>query len=176
MQSRYLTYPEAVEKLEKGDLAPRFKRLKRQHEKFEDGVPDVTGFFSDRDLRDQVIFLRERGYFNTPDKTALRQIDGLFKDIHSFNWQVDKLQGAQKVKVEIEDIRLMVGDIAAAILSPEETWNPETFGFPDRTTFVSTVSAYIVEHILSSLDKTWRKGYSWKTILPNTQKFQSIIG
>lgn len=157
MRFNYLIYPAAHQKLKESGIAERIREL----EQSEEGLPYLGGATFANDIVQAQQELSERGCFKhlPPDfaDTYKRTMNAMLQDPEKFFWAVHTPQGERKIPCEYSDMLLFLGEPASYVLSPEEIWDYERFGFSSPTGFVATVGAFMkaTAHI------GWREGYKW---------------
>lgn len=170
--SKYLVYPQAEEKLRNSGLLQRIEDANK-----DDRIPQFNTF-TKNELRELVSELKERRYYkHTPEhlKDSYRDsMNQLFMKYEDFSWTVSRTKSESKHPVDLNDLQLLIGWPASFVLSPEEFWDYEKFGFASPVEFLGTLSAKIYS---ATRDFHDRRVYSWNTTLSNgMQTTTSVTG
>lgn len=160
MRFEYLLYPEAIAKIQDSSIAERVQVLKDS----EEGLPYLGSNVYQDEIVSVVSDLKERGFYNNLPKEfapKYKQVmNGILQNPEKHLWSVNRPEGVVTEKCELEDLLLFSGDLASMVLTPEELWNHNQFGFDSSTGFISAVGAYIRQ---KSHDSSFREGYKWTT-------------
>lgn len=158
MRYSYTIYPEAKEKLDSAGISARIKEAREDHS------IGIGGCIMQSEIRGLVGDMKERGFFKTfpQDKLAdfKAKANSLFATPERYKWLVHKYDKVYEDSLENEDILSLVGYDASHVLTPNEIWDFERFGFKNLTDFLGSVSALISNEIHNS---TYKKGLAWQT-------------
>src|SRR3989344_5315927 len=170
MRSHYLLYPEAQTKLESSGL---LKRIQEVHDSKE-GLPFI-GHTMDSEVVQAIKEMQENGYFRTmPEdkrKPFMANLNEAFKDKENHRWKVHRNGKVLEEPAEAEDFYLMGGWLSSCVLSKDEIWDYQKFGFQSLNDFVGSMGVAV----WSSNKSDFRRGYKWTTTTPNGRTFENSI-
>jgi len=176
MRNNFNIYPEGLELIRKSGIEDRVKKLKASR----DGLPYIGGAVTQMDIIDSANYVKKRGYYkNIPDSISEQYKESMNKMLNApetFFWTVEKNGKTITEKFSLEDMLLFTGEMAALILSPEELWDNNKFGFDTPLEFISTVSAYVIEQSHNSSGHSLREGYTWTRARDDGSKILTEIG
>jgi hypothetical protein len=154
-------YPEARQKLEQSGLDKRLVDACKQ-----ESLPSVYGALYPDEFRQLVDDMKERGFYRSVPKAAGAQYFGPLQDFagkvdqRKCEWVVKHHAGEVREHAENEDFLLLSGYLASHVLTPEEFWSPEHFGFSSIFGLFGTIGASAWEnaHLTDH-----REGYVWNS-------------
>ncbi|MEK6915287.1 MAG: hypothetical protein AABW89_01955 [Nanoarchaeota archaeon] len=159
MRYEYITYPEAISKLESSGIADRVNiAIKR-------GDLGSEGFLSDEDVVGIIRDMIKDGLFNEipawQRNLFQSKMNLAFKNKTDHPWKVKRANGLIVTEqTEVADFLAMTGYWSARVLNPKEMWGCEKFGFRNLTDFTGSVTALISNRLRNDFS---RGGYRWQT-------------
>ena len=172
---RYLVYPGAERKLQKAGIVSRIEKAFKK-----DDYPNVHhGMMMSRDISGIAKEMKAGGFFKSmPDaqkKSFQTQLNELFKEKDTREWNVIKNDGAHKENVEYEDILLLMGFYSSMVLPKRELFAYGKHGFPSMFAFTGAVGARVWTY--DEGRSQFRDGYKWTTTNPDgTVRVNEITG
>jgi hypothetical protein len=163
-------YPEALEKL--GNIG-LLRKIEQTH-KSEEGLPFI-GHTMSSEIIGAVNEMKDEGYFDTLDdqkrESFQQSLQEIFRKKDSMKWQVHREEKVIEELGELEDFYLMTRWLASCVLSKDEIWNHQKYGFDSLEDFLGSFGAAI----WSYSHKDIRGGYEWTHQDPNGRTFANTI-
>ena len=151
----YLIYQEAERLLKQSGLSKRIEKL------YASENSPYFGHVMNSDVPDYVNELKEDGYFETlpeSEKDKFQSfLNGVYSEDKDIIWNVNGEDRVVESSDKLEQLLIFSGFHASYILSPEEIWNFQKFGFNSISEFVGTVGTKVINQSLSS----FRDGFFW---------------
>ncbi len=157
METDFIIYPEAVEKLEKSGLKERVEKAIKKH----------YDMFYGATFKEEILALKNEmeaeGYFSGIPagikKIFGETLNGLFSNSSDYAWTIQRPEGDEKVEASDKQILMFLGYYASYVLKPDEFWEYEKFGFDS----FSEMHGAITLHMKEATDSKFREGYIWKS-------------
>jgi len=161
---RYTLYPDAFERLASANLISRLDTARSEGD-----YRHYYGTVSDDEWKAE---LRERGYWNSKqapsELTMIKEKANDFVPLHKKSWTVHRPEGIALHAAEPSEFPVLFGNHAASVLSVQEFWNAEKYGFASHEAFWAAVGAYLIGSGSSSRAEQW-------TTDKNDQQFVSSL-
>lgn len=170
MRLNYIIPDTAMKKLQSGGIVDRVNKARNNYD------ISLIGMVTARDVVGITNEMKEEGVFDYFPKEIKgnfqEKINDVFKNPENHFWTARHLDGEEgKEKAELEDVVSMMGWWSSQILSPEEVFDYQKYGFANVTDFTGAVNA-LVEN---KLHEDFRKGYQWTYTDNEGRKFTNEI-
>jgi len=170
MRFRYIISPELIDKLAPLELDKRVKSLN-----VEDRELPYPNIMFERDLKEWADDFKEDGYLDTlPSDLKKEFIDKMNAVVYpsgQMPWIIKTGKGTVKSRFELDDVIVLSGIYASFVLSPDELWKGEEFGFESPFVFAGSVGAVLwnIRHGKSG------RGYEWCSPHPDGKILENIF-
>lgn len=165
----YVLSQEADSRIKKSELWARINGFFVNNT---EGIPNFEmGGLLKPDVEYITNIVREWGFYETlPAKFKWRYLDvmkSILNDKWIAYWTVNRLWLNSTIEAKLRDIVLFSWIYPSFVMSPEEIWNHEKFGFGTTSDLVISVSTYII-NLISWQPKdwlTWQTTNNWRTFV-----------
>lgn len=170
MRIRYIIYPQAQERLESSGISQRIKDAYDQQELRNPGM------LYDGEVIGMIDEMRQSGIFKNLTKEESKgfekKMQKWFSSMGEHRWKVERVNGQLVEEASyLEDLLGMVGWWNYVLLNPEDVFNYQKYGFDNITDFTGSVAASVTNVV----NKSYRKGYDWKTETEDGKILESEI-